>query len=52
MELIGTNIKQKTSNKYLCEICNYITDRNNNLVTHMMTAKQLKELNGNEIKQN
>ena len=51
MELIGTNIKQKTSNKYCCEICNYITDRKNNYVTHMTTAKHLKELFGTNIKQ-
>ena len=51
METFGTNIKQKTSNKYWCEICNYITNRKNNLVTHMTTAKHLKELNGTNFKQ-
>ena len=51
MELFGTNIKQKTSKKYCCEICNYITDRKNNYVTHMTTAKHLMELNGTNFKQ-
>ena len=51
MELSGTNIKQILSNKYCCEICNYITDRKSNMATHLASAKHLKELNGTNIKQ-
>ena len=51
MELDGTNIKQKLSNKFCCEKCNYITDRKNNFTTHMTSAKHLKELNGTDFKQ-
>ena len=51
MELFGTNIKQKLSNKFYCEKCSYITDRKNNLMTHMASAKHLKELNGTNFKQ-
>ena len=52
MEVIGTDIKQKLSNKYCCEKCNYFTDRKSNLDNHLMSAKHQKETNGNEIKQN
>ena len=51
MELSGTNIKQTLSNKFCCEICNYITDRKSNMATHIASAKHLKELNGTNIKQ-
>jgi len=51
MELFGTNIKQKLSNKFYCEKCKYITDRKNNLMVHMTSAKHLKELNGTNFKQ-
>ena len=51
MELNGTNIKQKLSNKFCCEKCNYITDRKSNFATHMTSAKHLKELNGTNFKQ-
>ena len=51
MELNGTNIKQQLSNKFCCEKCQYITDRKNNMATHMKSAKHLKELNGTNFKQ-
>jgi hypothetical protein len=51
MEIIGTNIKQKTSKKYCCEICNYNTERKSNIDNHLMTAKHLKEINGTNFKQ-
>jgi hypothetical protein len=51
MELNGTNIKQKLSNKFCCEKCNYITDRKSNIAAHLTSAKHLKELNGTDFKQ-
>jgi len=51
MEVIGTDIKQKLSNKYCCENCNYFTDRKSNLDNHLLSAKHQKEINGSEIKQ-
>jgi len=51
MELDGTNIKQKLSNKFCCEKCNYITDRKSNIAAHLTSAKHLKELNGTDFKQ-
>ena len=47
METVGHNIKQKTSNKYCCEICDYITDRKSNLENHLLTAKHKMATNGN-----
>ncbi len=44
-------IKQKISRKYCCEKCNYNTDRKSNLDNHLLSAKHIMELNGNEIKQ-
>ena len=51
MELNGTNIKQKLSNKFYCEICDYSTGRKSNIDNHYTTAKHKKELNGTKIKQ-
>ena len=51
MEIIGTNIKQKTSKKYCCEICQYNTERKSNYENHLTTAKHLKEINGTNFKQ-
>jgi hypothetical protein len=47
METVGHDIKQKTSNKYCCEICYYITDRKSNLENHLLTAKHKMATNGN-----
>jgi hypothetical protein len=51
MEVFGSNIKQKLSNKYCCEKCNYFTDRKSNIDNHLLSAKHLREINGNIIKQ-
>ena len=51
MEIIGTNIKQKKSKKYCCEICQYNTERKSNYENHLTTAKHLKEINGTNFKQ-
>ena len=51
MEVIGTNIKQKLSKKYCCEVCDYNTDRKSNLQNHYNSAKHMKEINGTKNKQ-
>jgi hypothetical protein len=51
MEINGSNIKQKTSKKYCCEICQYNTERKSNYENHLTTAKHLKEINGTNFKQ-
>ena len=48
----GNEIKQKTSNKYCCEICDYVTDRKSNIENHYTTLKHLNSTNGNKNKQN
>ena len=49
METVGNKIKQKTSKKYFCEICDYITDRKSNIANHLLTAKHKMSTNGNSI---
>jgi len=51
MELNGTKIKQKLSNKYYCDICDYKTERKSNFDNHLMSAKHKKEINGTNFKQ-
>jgi hypothetical protein len=51
MEIFGNNIKQKLSNKYCCEKCDYFTCRKSNLDNHIKSKKHLEEINGNNIKQ-
>jgi ribosomal protein L37AE/L43A len=51
MEVFGSNIKQKLSNKYCCEKCNYNTQRKSNFDNHLLSAKHLMEVNGSNIKQ-
>jgi hypothetical protein len=51
MEVFGSNIKQKLSNKYCCEKCKYITERKSNFDNHLLSAKHLMEVNGSNIKQ-
>jgi len=51
MELNGTKIKQKLSNKYYCETCDYNTERKSNFDNHIMSAKHKKEINGTNFKQ-
>jgi len=48
----GNNIKQKTSNKYYCEICDYGTSRKSNIDNHFSTLKHMNSTNGNKNKQN
>ena len=49
--MVGNQIKQKLSKKYICEICNYITDRKSNLDNHKRSSKHIMAMDGNEIKQ-
>jgi hypothetical protein len=51
MEVLVTNIKQKLSKKYSCEICNYTTERKSNINNHNMSAKHIKKTSGTKIKQ-
>jgi len=51
MEVNGSIIKQKLSNKYCCEKCNYVTERKSNFDNHLLSAKHLMEMNGSNIKQ-
>jgi hypothetical protein len=51
MEIYGSNIKQKLSKKYCCEVCDYNTDRKSNIQNHYNSAKHTKELNGTKNKQ-
>ena len=51
METVGHDIKQKTSNKYCCEICDYVTDRKSNFDNHLLTAKHQMATNGNSWQQ-
>jgi hypothetical protein len=51
MEVFGSNIKQKLSNKYCCEKCHYVTDRKSNFDNHLLSAKHQMEINGSNIKQ-
>jgi hypothetical protein len=51
MEVFGNNIKQKLSNKYCCEKCDYVTDRKSNFNNHLLSAKHKMEINGSNIKQ-
>ena len=55
MEIIGNEIKQNLSNKFSCNICNYLTSRKSNLQTHYNSIKHKNkqlEINGNQVKQN
>jgi hypothetical protein len=51
MEVIGTDIKQKLSKKYCCDVCDYNTDRKSNIDNHYSSAKHIMEVNGTKIKQ-
>ena len=48
----GNQIKQKTSNKYYCEICDYGTSRKSNMDNHCMTSKHINSTFGHKNKQN
>jgi hypothetical protein len=47
MEIAGNEIKQKISNKYCCNYCDYHTDRKSNLNNHLNSIRHNKEINGN-----
>ena len=51
MELFGNKIKQKTSNNYYCEKCNFNTVRKSNYDRHILTSKHLKEMYGTKNEQ-
>jgi len=51
MEINGNEIKQKLSNKYCCNFCDYSTSRKSNIDSHLNSNKHNKEINGNKIKQ-
>jgi len=54
MESIGNQIKQKLSNNFSCEICDYNTYRKSNLKNHFQSIRHKNkqmEMNGNQIKQ-
>jgi len=46
MEILEIDFKQKISNKYFCNICDYKTNRKGNFNTHLLSAKHTKEING------
>jgi hypothetical protein len=49
--MISNEIKQKLSNKYCCNICDYYTSRKSNIDAHYISAKHTKSMNSNEIQQ-
>ena len=51
MEVNGSEIKQKTSKKYVCKICDYITDKKSNIDNHFNTPKHINNNDGNLNKQ-
>jgi hypothetical protein len=51
MEINGNKNKQKTSKKYVCELCHYYTVRKSNMNNHITTAKHKMEMVGNNFKQ-
>jgi len=51
MEIFGNKIKQKLSNKYCCNKCDYFTCRKSNMDNHLKSNKHVQEINGNTFKQ-
>jgi hypothetical protein len=51
MEENGSIIKQNLSNKFVCDICHYYTDRKSNIQNHYNSAKHINLANGSKIKQ-
>jgi len=49
--MFSNDFKQKISNKYYCEKCDYGTCRKSNIDNHYLSAKHHKSMNSNEIKQ-
>jgi predicted RNA-binding Zn-ribbon protein involved in translation (DUF1610 family) len=51
MTTLDNKIKQKLSNIYYCEKCDYKTERKSNMVNHENSMKHKKTTQNNEIKQ-
>ena len=51
MTTLDNKIKQKISNIYYCETCDYKTERKSNMVNHENSTKHKKTTQNNEIKQ-
>ena len=51
MTTLDNKIKQKLSNIYYCESCDYKTERKSNMVNHENSMKHKKTTQNNEIKQ-
>ena len=49
METLGNQKLQKTCNKYNCIFCNYNTSRKSSYDKHVLTAKHLNIVNGNQM---
>ena len=50
METFGNKIKQNSSFRFCCKVCDYYTDRKSNIDNHFAAARHIKEINGNNIK--
>jgi hypothetical protein len=51
MATVGNEIKQKLSNKFYCEICDYTTERKSNFDNHILSAKHKMATNGHICQQ-
>ena len=51
MEENGSEIKQNLSKKFVCDICDYHTDRKSNIKNHYNSAKHINLANGSKNKQ-
>jgi len=47
--MIGNENVAKSSNIFICNLCNYKTDKKFNYDKHILTRKHLKSINGNEF---
>jgi hypothetical protein len=52
METKGDKIKQKISNLFCCDICDYNTERKSNYETHLLSAKHKNATKGDILLQN
>ena len=48
MDILETKKKHKPAEKYECNICNFVCCKKSNLRSHLLTAKHLMAINGNE----
>jgi hypothetical protein len=51
MKQIETNLVQKSSKIFICELCNYNTSRFSQYERHITTAKHINRLNETNMKQ-